>query len=282
MSLKRWNQGTVRHLWASAYVWSAGLPGEAEEDIDDGHCQVHTLLPVLPQNSGQGSKDRLCRHKNIKKRVMNEGPQKKKTKCKASVCGIQSESDWTVQPEVSFKEAWGNAMRSEAPEDFVLRGFCQRKKNDARPRARLLFPRRPQASRFTRTLGSYQQRAGWCGAPDGVSGRRVVTDTNGAVPSHRGRGGWRLLAVAEETARLSRKGAELKPSVVFLWEAGAERTGSTLERYSFYQNSPLIQIWLLALRVLEYEWGFALLNCNDWLHLAGKKKIIYRKLIQSE
>lgn len=37
----------------------ASSPGEAEEDIDDGSCQVHTLLPVLPQNSGQGSKGRL-------------------------------------------------------------------------------------------------------------------------------------------------------------------------------------------------------------------------------
>lgn len=92
-------------------------------------------------------------------------------------------------------------------------GASQR--NDVCPRLRLLFPRWTQASRFTRTLGSYQHWTGWCGATDRVSWRCSLTDTNEAVQSHVSCRGWWLHAVAEEIGRLSRKGAQLELSLVF-------------------------------------------------------------------
>jgi len=104
---------------------------------------------------------------------------------------------------------------------FWAMGASQPK--DVRPRVCLRFPPWPHSSGFTRTLCSYQHWTGWCGAADRVSGRRVMTDTNEAVPSHRGSTGWWLRAVVRETARLSRKGAEVKLSFVF-FKRGAERT----------------------------------------------------------
>ncbi len=38
----------------------ARLPGEAEEDVDDGGCQIDTLLPVFPQDPGQRAQSSLC------------------------------------------------------------------------------------------------------------------------------------------------------------------------------------------------------------------------------
>lgn len=48
------------------------LPGEAKEDVDDGCCQVNALLPLLPQNSGQGSEDRLCHHRTHSVRTLKQ------------------------------------------------------------------------------------------------------------------------------------------------------------------------------------------------------------------
>lgn len=86
---------------------------------------------------------------------------------------------------------------------------------DVYPRVRLLFPRWPQAPRFTRTLCSYLKWTDWCCSTDSVSWRCFMTHTNETVPSCEDYRGWWLHAVAEETAQFSWKRAALKLYCVF-------------------------------------------------------------------
>lgn len=54
---------TVRHT-KEACVSLCVLPGEAEEDVNDDGSQIYTLFPVLPQYSGQSTKNCLYTHKH--------------------------------------------------------------------------------------------------------------------------------------------------------------------------------------------------------------------------
>lgn len=61
--------------------WSwgaAALPGKAEEDVGDGRGQVHALFPVLPQNSGQRTKGRLCAHIDTQTQINTDTQHKPK------------------------------------------------------------------------------------------------------------------------------------------------------------------------------------------------------------
>lgn len=51
---------TEERVLARACRCVARLPGEAEEDVDDGGCQIDTLLPVFPQDPGQRAQSCLC------------------------------------------------------------------------------------------------------------------------------------------------------------------------------------------------------------------------------
>lgn len=135
-----------------------------------------------------------------------------------------------MQLQINVKERGGNVM-GRGSWGFWAMGASQRQ--DVCPRVRLLFPGWPEASRFTRKLGSYQHRTGWCGAADGASWRLIVTDTNGAVPSHCGCRGWRLRAVVEETVRLSRRGEELKLTCVF-FKGGADKSQTDSSQAAFW------------------------------------------------
>lgn len=60
---KYWDSTMGYHAMKIQTKWQHRLPGEAEENINYGCCKVNALLPLLPQNSGQRTKDSLC-HQN--------------------------------------------------------------------------------------------------------------------------------------------------------------------------------------------------------------------------
>ena len=157
---------------------------------------------------------------------------------------------------------------------FWAMGASQRK--DVRPKVRLLFPSWPEASRFTRKLGSYQHRTGWCGAADGASWRLIVTDTNGAVPSHCGCRGWRLRAVVEETVRLSRRGAELKLTCVSLKGELIKAKQTLLRPYSDQSYIKKTQLFLCSSLNLEYGWGTHFWTLVIGSTSPGKKKSFFK------
>lgn len=94
--------------------------------MDDGRGQVHALLPVLPQDPGQGPEHRLWaqsgrkhshqhRHKDIRAQREQELVSSRSSEPNIRVRKFRLSTVWCW-----FREKLGNVMRSAAPGDFEL------------------------------------------------------------------------------------------------------------------------------------------------------------------